>query len=108
MKMIVGASQAVIAFIMSSAGGNFITKGKHKADGVQGQMRRHSRLSNVLGVKRIAIGVSKMGYGVAGCNQSRYDVTSNERKSMLIKAKGAGGGARARRDHCAHDEGALH
>merc|ERR1712136_629324 len=87
-NMITGASQADVALIMVPADGNFTTaiaKGNHKAGEIQGQIRQHSRLINLLGVKQICIGVNKMDCDTAGYKQERYDEISNEMKSMLIK-----------------------
>ena len=62
-----------------------IAKGNRKAVEIQGMIRRHSRLINLLGVKQICIGVNKMDCDTAGYKQERYDEISNEMRSMLIK-----------------------
>ena len=62
-----------------------IAKGNRKAVEIQGMIRWHSRLINLLGVKQICIGVNKMDCDTAGYKQERYDEISNEVRSMLIK-----------------------
>merc|ERR1712194_959399 len=87
-NMITGASQADVAMIMVPADGNFTTaiqRGNHKAGEIQGQTRQHSRLINLLGVKRIIIGINKMDCDAAKYKQSCYDEIANEMKNMLIK-----------------------
>ena len=44
--------------------------------------RQHSRLSNLLRVKRICIGVSKMDSDIAGSKQESCNEISNEMKSI--------------------------
>merc|ERR1711966_532500 len=87
-NMITGASQADVALIMVPADGNFTTaiaKGNHKAGEIQGQTRQHSRLTNLLGVKQICIGVNKMDCDTAGYKKDRYDEISSEMINMLQK-----------------------
>ena len=57
-------------------------KGNGKAGEIQGQISKHSRLINFLGVKQIYIGAHKMDCDTAGYKQERYDEISNEMRSM--------------------------
>ena len=47
--------------------------------------RQHSRLSNLLRVKRICIGVNKMDSDIAGSKQESCNEISNEMKNMSVK-----------------------
>ena len=84
--MITGAPQADGAWIMIPIDGNStkaFQRGNHKAGGIQGQTRQHSRLSNLVGVKQIVNGIVKMGCDVAAYKQSRPDEIANGTKNML-------------------------
>merc|ERR1712087_757485 len=87
-NMISGAAQADVAVLMVPADGNFTTaiqKGNHKAGEVQGQPRQHARLLNLLGVKQLVIGVSKMDCDVASYKEARYTEIRDEMRNMLTK-----------------------
>ena len=87
-NMITGASQADVALLMVPADGNFATsiaKGDHKAGEVKGQTREHARLTNLLGIKQLIVGINKMDEGSAGFRQERYEEIRDEMKDMLVR-----------------------
>jgi len=88
-NMISGAAQADVALLMVPADGNFTTaiaKGDHKAGEIQGQTMAHARLLNLLGVKKLIVGVNKMDTDTAGpYSKDRFDEIATEMRNMLIK-----------------------
>jgi elongation factor 1-alpha len=88
-NMISGAAQADVALLMVPADGNFTTsiaKGDHKAGEIQGQTMAHARLLNLLGVKKLIVGVNKMDSDTAGpYGKERFDEVATEMRNMLIK-----------------------
>jgi len=88
-NMISGAAQADVGLLMVPADGNFTTaiqKGDHKAGEIQGPTRQHARLLNLLGVKKLVVGVNKMDTDTAGpYGQARFDEIATEMRDMLVK-----------------------
>ena len=69
-----GTLQMGTALVMVLADGSFATviaKDNHNAGEIQGHIRQHSRLINILGVRQTRIGVNRSECGAAGCKQER-------------------------------------
>ena len=60
-------------------------KGNQKAGEIQGQIRQHSRLIQLPGVKQIGIHANEMDCDMAGYQQARYDGIANDMNRALVE-----------------------